>query len=72
MKRTKRLMATMILAAVATMSTPQAFAGIMIDDVAQPTGCECTVEGHGLLDRMGIMMGDVAFYLGLGGIGLLD
>ena len=49
MTKTKRLMATMILAAVAMMSTPQAFAstGIMLGDRAT-TGTS----------RTGIMLGD--------------
>jgi hypothetical protein len=54
MTKTKRLMATMILAVVATMGTPQAFAstGIMLGDRAT-TGT----------NRTGIMLGDFARFV---------
>jgi hypothetical protein len=59
MKRTKRLMATMILAAMATLSTAQAFAapsngkdGIMLGDRSR-TGIML-----GDRNRTGIMLGD--------------
>jgi hypothetical protein len=51
-------MATMILAAIATLGTPQAFAGIMIDDVAS-TRVERNSGGIGILDIAGHMLGDI-------------
>jgi hypothetical protein len=69
MKRTKRLMATMILAAVATFGTPQAFAGIMIGD-KQMASTESSVSaernGVGLTDRNGVGLTD------RNGVGLTD
>jgi hypothetical protein len=64
MKRMKRLTATMILAAVATLGTPQANAGIMLGDVAT----------RGTREKTGIMLGDFArvVVLQLGGIMLGD
>jgi hypothetical protein len=61
MTKMKKMMATITLAAVATMSTPQAFAGIMLGD---RTGGTCH-DGIMLGDRSntcksGIMLGDFA------------
>ena len=62
MKRMKKMMATMVLIAVATMGTPQAFAGIMLGD---RSGGPCR-DGIMLGDRAsaqcrnGIMLGDFA------------
>ena len=50
MKRMKKMMATMVLIAVATMGTPQAFAGIMLGDAARGT---CQQDGIMLGDRVG-------------------
>jgi hypothetical protein len=54
MTKTKRLMATMLLAVVATLSTPQAFAGggIMLGDRATTRS-----------NRTGIMLGDFARFV---------
>jgi hypothetical protein len=46
MKNMKKMMAIMVLAAVTMMSTPQAYAGIMLGD--RSSGCT----------RTGIMLGD--------------
>jgi hypothetical protein len=58
MKRTQRLMATMILAAVAMVGTPQAFAGIMLGDANTRGGHDRS--GIMLGDRSGIMLGDIS------------
>jgi hypothetical protein len=47
MKSIKKLTAIMVLAAVATLGTPQAFAGIMLGDVAKTN-----------TQKSGIMLGD--------------
>ena len=64
MKSIKKMTAIMILAAVATLSTPQAFAGIVITDRAN-TGDRSGLTlgdqaGLTLGDVVGIMLGDVA------------
>jgi hypothetical protein len=62
MKSIKRLTAIMVLAAVTTIGTPQAFAGIMLGDAAGTGTCR---DGIMLGDRSttcrnGIMLGDFA------------
>jgi hypothetical protein len=58
MKSIKRLTAILVLAVVATMGTPQAFAGIMLGDSAG--SISTTREGIMLGDLAGIMLGDLA------------
>ena len=61
MKNMKRLMATMVLAAVATMGTPQAFAGIMLGDRSGGTCRDGIMLGdRSNTCRSGIMLGDFA------------
>ena len=63
MKNMKRLMATMVLAAVATMGTPQAFAGIMLGDRSSGTcrdGIMLGDRSSSTCDRTGLTLGDVA------------
>ena len=64
MKNIKKLTAIMILATMATLSAPQANAGIMLGDVAT----------RGNREKTGIMLGDFArvVVLQLGGIMLGD
>jgi hypothetical protein len=63
MKSIKRLTAIMILATVATMGTPQAFAGIMLGDrpsarTTQRTGIMLGDVVHFVRHLTGIMLGD--------------
>jgi hypothetical protein len=63
MKNMKRMIAILVLAAVATMGTPQAFAGIMLGDAAGTGTCRDGImlgdfAGIVLTDYAGIMLGD--------------